>query len=412
VYRQFKYLFITTGIFIILLLFFIRVKSGIILSKLNNVISKDLNKISEELERLSKEPDIVSLRFKFSLNEKVIGAENLLKGLVNQFEQIEAALIYEGEEVYLKEVNPHFKKIKVENLINLQKKVFRFRGRSYLILKESISGLFTREIAKIGVLVNISDYFTLISLNHIKITSMPINIETLGQLNLFSKDHKLSFTIDHMIHTRRADLRGEETFFNYYYEWVNLFLVFIILILGAWIANSLNRRYALLSRLKRRILGQKGVEEDPFGSINHEIFPIMNNMKNELFNIKRYIQISKKSKTMPDDHTNIKDTHVKGQKIDDEKISKEHEELLEKTMEEGRKSAIVDDPTIPTAFVYDFDYADSIQEYNEKVFQVVETKEEKAQEFTAGKTRMIDSDEEKKIVYDKSKTDNFVNINI
>jgi hypothetical protein len=177
---------------------------------------------------------------------------------------------------------------------------------------------------------------------------------------------------------------------------------------------KVNHKYGVHEKIRDRMPMIGGKDDSEYTDfVNEEIFPMMHNLKNDLFELKRSMKAGKNSRIRPDNHIDVKDPNAEAAGESREAVAA-YNAAVEKMKEEGNKTALIADASVPKMTIYSFELENYINSFDEEKHKVDEKKEkkEKKEEFKEGKTKMLETDTEKKLEFNPNYRDNYVNIDI
>jgi hypothetical protein len=204
---------------------------------------------------------------------------------------------------------------------------------------------------------------------------------------------------------RRIDISGKPVFLRVGFPWIWILSAIVLLSL-AWFLGA--------PRLRGWQVGPKrgkGHKDKALGThvaqvVSQEMAPALRRMQKEVQTLVRRISRDEVQRRFGGEgFRNLRELSERSAAKTEDEIKAEEALYANMVLPEGKKTALIKDPNIPTEIVFDFDIGDLITDApfdaEAAAAQAREAEAAKGTEdYSEGKTKMVDDGAEKKVVFD------------
>jgi hypothetical protein len=375
------------------------------------VLHNNLADAVSQTERLAESQELLSMKYKKFSGADVKDEELLLIRFIQKSDAFSGIYVYDIKDnaavagfekrktdsenqstVIMRVKNSHFKQLH-------NRKFFVKKGR-YVYITVPLTGLFKQPVSYLSVKCDISKFA---GWNREIITPRPL-VDNTGKDSVWGM--KKLFLIRQTVFV----FEGEQFFVvravSLLQSLIHMLIFAILIEVCILIITRLQVIRNIVSTVEYIAEMPAKVEHLQDGAASDLVVDHLEEMEKKIQKLDTSLKFLTGKKTRPKSHRHIKAPVKRGSgKKSDENI--DIQDLLSKA---GRKTALIDDPQVPNEIVYHFEREDRLITINEKILTYTDPNRQLAEKYSSGKTDLVETNEEKKIVCDTEKKNKFVNI--
>jgi len=415
--QLFKIRYIITSILLFCLLCFLLLlwRSSIILNTFNKQFRQKLKPTVTTVNKIASSEKILNSFSKFAAASDIKTGKKFIQNTFAEDPNIETAVLFKKNNknnykklLYYQKNNDIPVKIISYSFTN-QIPLFKYKKQLYYVINRRILDIFNTEKGRITAVININDFFNLISFRRVKTSGNVASFKQFSGWQLPGTGQKLALSFEDFIVCHKTSIDNKTVIFKTYYAITSVFLYFLVFHIFIVVLIRVNNRYKLLIRFFKKTASIFHISEKAlsfFGSFREEINPIVRNLQNDIYELKKEFQYNVNRNNKPDSHLDVKESS-NSEKND---LHLEQEEIDKHLQKSGKKTAMIDVDDKYKKIIYNFNYDEAIQKYNEDKFKLPQDMDNNSQKFKNGKAKMIDSREEKKLIFNKNLKDKLIKI--